>query len=202
VSEQRLSIPEATEIVRNRLNVSPDKAQALLWEADAKGKIRVIIDQNAFTEQLTAIQQTQANRQIKQTIGSQQAAVASSAFPNSGSALAVLRESAERGALVLSLRIQLGQVSQDELLSWLNSFGERKLKRAPDARIHQIIWEVYNDPASGGPSYKDLPKYVLPRLKALGFEASGKRIQGIGKADEFKPFRGKVGVKKSTSQAG
>jgi hypothetical protein len=103
--------------------------------------------------------------------------------------------------MVLSLFIQYGTVSKDELLNWLASFGEPKLKRAPDARIYELVWAVYHDPANGGPSYKELPKYVIPLLKGQGFEASGRRIQKIGSGPEFEPFRRKAGRTRG-SQAG
>jgi hypothetical protein len=180
VSEHRLSIREATEIVSNRLNVSTDEAQIRLIEAIAKGKIRGIINPKYEQQLADALAPT---------------------ITNVDDPLAALRESTTRGAMVHSLLIQYGMVSQDELLIWLDSFGERKLNNAPEALIHEIVSAVYHDPASGGPSYRDLPQYVLPRLKKLGFTASGRAIQEIGKADEFKPFRRKAGRTRS-SKAG
>jgi hypothetical protein len=70
-------------------------------------------DQNAaFTEQSTAIQQSQADRAIEKTIGGQQTAVAASGFAAGGSALDLLRDSANQGALQKAVLGQQGLITE------------------------------------------------------------------------------------------
>jgi hypothetical protein len=72
-----------------------------------------LADQNEkFTEQSTAIQQSQADRAIEKTIGGQQAAVAASGFAAGGSALDLLRDSANQGALHKAVLAQQGLITE------------------------------------------------------------------------------------------
>lgn len=52
-----------------------------------------------FTKSSTAIEQQQAGRQIAQTIGAQEAGVGGTGFAETGSAMSLLRSSAQQGAL-------------------------------------------------------------------------------------------------------
>jgi hypothetical protein len=139
VSEQRISFRKATEIVGDRLKIGTREAQIRLIEADAKGKIHVVIDQNEFAEALTNIKVLQEQRIIEPTLGKQQADDAISGFEKAGSALAMLAESAKQGAIAQSALIECGMISQDELLSWLDSISEPKLKKASPAAIRDVI---------------------------------------------------------------
>jgi hypothetical protein len=65
-----------------------------------------------FTEQSTAIKQTQLDRQIYQTIGGQQADVAGAGFAASGSALDLMRDSAQQGALTKDVLAKQGQITE------------------------------------------------------------------------------------------
>jgi hypothetical protein len=72
-----------------------------------------LASQNAqFTETSTAIKQFQEQRTINQTLGQQQADVASSGFAASGSALDLLRDSASQGALHKAVLGQQGLIEE------------------------------------------------------------------------------------------
>jgi len=82
-------------------------AQALLLKAQgdiAEGReytlAQTLAEQNAnYTAVSTAIQSAQQEREVTMTIGSQQVAVAGGGGAESGSALALMRDSASQGAL-------------------------------------------------------------------------------------------------------
>ena len=113
MSDKLLSIRAATEIASNRLNVSTDEAQIRLIEAIAKGKIRGIINPKYEQQLADALAPT---------------------ITNADDPLAALRESTTRGAMVHSLLIQYGMVSQDELLIWLNLTAGPKSLRVAEPR--------------------------------------------------------------------
>jgi hypothetical protein len=188
VSEQLLSFRDATEIVWDRLNVSPDKARIRLIEAIASGKVHVTIDPKCEQQLVDAA-----------TTRDRLYARPDDAFDG---ALAPLCESAAQGALAHSVLTLCGQVRQDTLVNWLDSISEPKLRRASAAVIREEVRAVYADPATDRPNIKQLPKHVLPRLRDRGFEASGREIQKIGDEPEFKNLRPKQGFRKRTSQAG
>ena len=69
-------------------------------EANAYGTAAQIANQNAQLEaESTAIQQAQTNRKIYQTLGAQQAGVAAGGFSSTGSARALLQNSAQQAGL-------------------------------------------------------------------------------------------------------
>jgi len=89
------------------------KAQGLRTEAEQYTLAAGLADQNAkFTEQSTAIKEYQQSRDIQKTIGSQQAAVASSGFAASGSALDIERDSANQGAIAQGVLAQQGLIEE------------------------------------------------------------------------------------------
>lgn len=89
------------------------KAQGDFAEAQNYDLAAGLARQNEqFTEASTAIKQTQAERQIYQTIGEQQAQVAGSGFQASGSALDLLRSSASQGALTHAVLGQQGLITE------------------------------------------------------------------------------------------
>ena len=71
------------------------------------------------------------------------------------------------------------------------------LKEAPDPIIRYSIAGVYDDADRGGPrpNINELPDAIQPRLKELGYKASGRKIKQIGGGQQFKKRRGKVGVR-------
>jgi hypothetical protein len=105
-----------------------DKAKALRGEADSLRHAASLSDQNAkLSAQSTAIQKTQLDRQIYQGVGSVEANVASSGFADSGSALDVLRASAEQGALQHAVLGRQGLITEqghkEQALSYRNMAG-------------------------------------------------------------------------------
>jgi hypothetical protein len=82
--------------------------------ASAKGysKAAGLASQNAeIAAQSTAIQETQAQRKIYQTIGGQKADVAGAGLAASGSALDVMRDSAQQGSLTKQLIANQGAIN-------------------------------------------------------------------------------------------
>jgi hypothetical protein len=89
------------------------KGQGLRSEAEQYLKSAAFAEQNKqFTEQSTAIQESQKSREINKTLGSQQAEVAASGFTNSGSALDIIRDSATQGALTKAILAQQGNITE------------------------------------------------------------------------------------------
>lgn len=89
-------------------------------------------EQNAeITRASTRIQQTQAQREIFQTIGGQQAQVGSAGFASSGSALDLMRSSASQGALTKSLIQAQGTINANGYESEAESY--RSMSKASKA---------------------------------------------------------------------
>jgi hypothetical protein len=65
-----------------------------------------------FTEQPTAIQQAQINRQNVQALGKTQASVAGAGFAESGSAIDILRSGAQQGAQLKAVASEQGLVTE------------------------------------------------------------------------------------------
>jgi len=88
-----------------------------LEEGAAYGKAAEYAGQNAELEkQSTDIQEFQAQRKITQTLGGQQAEVASAGFASSGSSLDLLHASAAQGNLTKNLISIQGQVNENGYL--------------------------------------------------------------------------------------
>jgi hypothetical protein len=97
-------------------------------------------------------------------------------------------------------------VDVTDLLDWLDRRQPKKsptksgLKRAPRSAVENEIAAVYEEAAkrnSKPPNINELPYVVLPRLKSLGYETSGKQIKEIGRANEFAKHRGPVGKRRT-----
>lgn len=89
------------------------KSQGDLAEAGNYDLASTLAQANeAYTAQSTRIQQSQTDRQITQTIGSQQAGVAGAGFASGGSAGDLLRDSASQGALAKSVLAQQGVITE------------------------------------------------------------------------------------------
>jgi hypothetical protein len=69
-------------------------------------------DNKQFAAQNTAIQEVQAGRDVEKTLGGQQAAIAAGNFANSGSALDIMRDSANQGALKNAILAQQGNITE------------------------------------------------------------------------------------------
>jgi hypothetical protein len=72
---------------------------------------QIALENEGIAKQSTAIQETQAQRQIYQTIGGQQADVAGAGLAASGSALDLLRSSAQQGSLTKQLVANQGAIT-------------------------------------------------------------------------------------------
>jgi len=95
-----------------------------------------LAEQNAkLTAASTRIQETQTARQVYQTIGTQEADVAGAGFTESGSALDLLRSSAQQGSLAKSLVNIEGAISE-------NSY-------AAQAGAYKGLATAYNEAATG-----------------------------------------------------
>lgn len=83
-----------------------------LQSAKGYAKAAGFAQQNAeIAKQSEAIQELQAQRKVYQTIGGQQADVAGAGLAASGSALDLLRDSAQQGALTVQLTKQQGAIN-------------------------------------------------------------------------------------------
>jgi hypothetical protein len=90
------------------------KAKGLRIEAENYDLASGFATKNAdFTEQSTAIKQSQLDRDIFKTIGGQAADVAGAGFAASGSALDILRDSAAQGALTKAVGAQQGLITEE-----------------------------------------------------------------------------------------
>jgi hypothetical protein len=89
------------------------KAQGLGLEATNYDAAAALAGQNEkFTEQSTAIKELQAQRNIYQTLGTEQADTGGAGLASSGSALDLLRSSASQGALTKAVLGQQGLITE------------------------------------------------------------------------------------------
>ncbi len=89
-------------------------ARAATASASSYDTAASIAEQNAqLTQEATAIKETQASRQIYQTVGAQKAAVGGAGFAESGSALDLLRSSASQGALTKAILANQGAITEN-----------------------------------------------------------------------------------------
>lgn len=92
--------------------------------AGSYGEAATIAEQNALiAENATKIKETQLNRQIYQTIGTQQSDIAGAGLAESGSALDLLRSSAEQGSLAKSLATQQGAITENSYKEQAQQFN-------------------------------------------------------------------------------
>jgi hypothetical protein len=112
------------------------------------------------------------------------------------SALDMLAEAARQTSLDATLG-RHPMINRADLLNWRDQRTPEKsiLKLAPDAVIEGVIAAVYDDADKGAPrpNINELPKAVLPRLGALGYRTSQRRIKRIGGAEKFASRRHVVG---------
>lgn len=89
------------------------KATGARVEGENYDAAAVLAKQNEqFTEQSTAVKLMQTDRQIYQGIGTASADIAGAGFENSGSALDVLRSSAQQGAVQKQIVGQQGLITE------------------------------------------------------------------------------------------
>lgn len=100
------------------------KAQGEFAEGQEYTLAEQLARQNAqYTQQATAIKTQQAQRQIYQTIGTQQAQVGGGGFANSGTAQDLLRSSASQGALDKAAISQQGLITEAGYEEQANSYA-------------------------------------------------------------------------------
>jgi hypothetical protein len=89
------------------------KAEGDRLEATNYDRASVLATQNEkFTETSTAIKQAQLDRENFKMIGGQQADIAGAGFAASGSALDLLRDSAQQGALTKAIGAEQGLITE------------------------------------------------------------------------------------------
>ncbi len=102
-------------------------------------------DKNAdFTRTSTALKMTQLERQKYSVLGGQQADVASSGFQSSGSALDILRDSAQQGALQEAVAHQQGLIAEEgyrtQAQSFRNMSAASKLAQEQARKSQKNAW--------------------------------------------------------------
>lgn len=89
------------------------KAQYDITEGQEYSLASQLATQNAqFTEQSTAIKEAQLNREVTASLGKTQADVAGAGFATGGSALDILRSSAQQGALTKAVASEQGLITE------------------------------------------------------------------------------------------
>lgn len=159
------------------------KAQGLRIEGQEYGLAASFAEQNKqFTQESTDIQEYQAARKATQTIGSQRADVAASGFGEAGTALDLLRDSANQGALTKGVLANQGAITEagyeEQAQSYnlmqqaANTAADAADKAAQGAGISAIIKGVAGVFSMGGLNFggsgvsgggtSSLPGEVLP----------------------------------------
>src|SRR5262249_40030943 len=184
--EQWLSFQELVELVPSLLpDVSIGRAEAIVKEALASGQVR-----------------SRPGRLLL--------------LSNDGIIGMDLRPGAiNKGGEGRGLAVADSKTSKEDFLDWLGRhYPEAKvqtqgkiadlvslaLKSADDSVIHQEITAVYDEADKNGvwaPNINELPKQVMPRLVARGYNTSERRIKEIGEAPEFKTRRRKIGMRRT-----
>jgi hypothetical protein len=101
---------ESTQLTAQGLRI---KAQGDIAEASNYDLAATLAQQNeAYTAQSIRVQQAQSDRAVTQAIGGQQAGVAGAGFAASGSALDIMRDSAQQGALAHGVLAQQGAITE------------------------------------------------------------------------------------------
>jgi len=100
------------------------KAQGNILEGEEYGVAQTLALQNEqFAKESTDIKSAQENRSIYQTLGGQRAEVASAGMAESGSALDILRDSAEQGALTTAVIQRQGLMEEANYAEQAQSYG-------------------------------------------------------------------------------
>jgi hypothetical protein len=102
-----------------------DKRKGDELEQQSDTAAAALADQNAqFTAMSTGIKEAQQNREVTQALGKTTAEVAGAGFAQSGSALDILRDSAQQGSLAKAVTSEQGQITeagyQEQAASYTN----------------------------------------------------------------------------------
>lgn len=90
-----------------------------------------------ISEAATAVQVQQQQRQLYQTIGSQRADVGGAGFAESGSALDLMRSSAQQGALAKSLMTEQGAITSTSYLEQSDLYAGMAAAASDSGRADQ-----------------------------------------------------------------
>lgn len=90
------------------------KSQGARLQSSSYDRAAILADENEkYVETSTALKTAQAQRNIYQVTGEQQADIAESGFQNVGSALDIMRDSAAQGALTKAAIAQQGEITEE-----------------------------------------------------------------------------------------
>jgi hypothetical protein len=99
------------------------QGQGDILEGQTYGQAATLAELNAqYTAQSTAIQESQAQRQLYTTLGTQAAAAGGSGSSGGGSAADIMRNSAQQGALNLAIIKQQGLITEAGYTEQANAF--------------------------------------------------------------------------------
>jgi hypothetical protein len=184
--EEWLAFAAAAQVLRQRLSVTISEAEVLLRSKAARGELRAARDS-----------------ELAANIASRASPLRRPDLPASepGSALNLLGEGA-RQLYVNAVLAERPLISRLDFMKLVDQAAQDApaSTKAPIAKIEDVITAVYDDAERDGlppPNINDLPKAVLPRLKALGFVTSGNQIKKLGRAERFARRRGLVGKRRS-----
>ncbi len=168
-----------------RLNAVGNEMRAKGDEAEAEqyGLASTLATQNEqFTEQSTAIQQFQADRQLTQSLGATRAGVSGSGFTMGGSALDLLRDSASSGALTKAVLGQQGLITEAGYKEEAQSYDVMKSAAITAAGFERTMGTMTTDLASKEDAIADqtdalakktqTDSYITGGIKAAGAVAS------------------------------
>lgn len=140
----------AADADRTKAQADIVKSQGDALEAANYGEAADFATQNVgYTQQATQLKEVQQQRQITQTLGTQQAQVAGAGFASSGSALDLLRDSAAQGALSKAVLGNQGLITeagyQEEAQSYTN------MSKAADFAVQgdELAAQAENEQANG-----------------------------------------------------
>jgi hypothetical protein len=168
------------------------KAQGLRIEAGNYDLAAGFSDQNArFTEESTAIKQSQLDRQMFKALGGQAADVAGAGFAASGSATDILRESASQGELLRTVAGQQGLITEEgyrcrarPIATWRGPRDWLPMRRTrPPTRHrgwrHSTAWPLWHRSSISRcralqPATAQSPRLVIPQGWAVCINAAAR----------------------------
>jgi hypothetical protein len=180
-AEEMIPFAAAIAVVHNHRGGTRGEAEAFLRAAIARGEIRIAPDaQLAARLKSVAEEKSRYNR------------------PPQGVEPDLAMDILGRAATEACLNAAVADaplIRKADLLNLLNQQASSTLTLAPRSVIEKVITEIYDDADKGAdrPNINQLPKVALPKLKALGFRASGRQIKDIGSDEKFANRRGEPG---------
>lgn len=129
-----------------------ERAAGSAAEAQAYGIAATISREQAeFTKESTAVKTFMADRQIYKAIGREETQIAGAGFEKSGTALDLLRESAQQGSLETQLLQRQGLITQESYEQQAKSYDFMKsaAEHAADAGVLGSIGSFVNSAVKG-----------------------------------------------------